>query len=111
MQSRIDDEKIVCRLCLLITRANAIPAASHFTALSLFNSYVIAHERTALEDLYIVSARIRGSYPSYFRENWKNQIHNLLLSLLRILQSQRSRDIDVVLRFQGSFHAPCDSKA
>lgn len=42
-------------LCLLIIPAGAIPAASHFTALSLFNSYVIAHERTALEELYIVS--------------------------------------------------------
>lgn len=74
--------RTVCRLCLLIIRASAIPAAFHFTALSLFSSYVIAHERTALEVLYIVSARTRDSYPSYFRENWENQIHNLLPSAI-----------------------------
>lgn len=44
--------RIVCLLYLLIKRSDALLAMSHFTALSLFNSYVIAHEHTALQELY-----------------------------------------------------------
>ena len=44
--------RTVCLLYLLIKRSDAILAMSHFTALSLFNSYVIAHGHTTLRELY-----------------------------------------------------------
>lgn len=47
--------RIVCLLYLLIKRSDALLAMSHFTPLSLFNSYVIAHEHTALQECYIVT--------------------------------------------------------
>lgn len=65
--------RAACRLCLLIIKANVIPAASHFTVLSLFNSYVIAHMKVLLSKkiICIVSdyarRRIISSPPSFMR--------------------------------------------
>lgn len=69
-------------LYLLIKRSGAIFAASHFTALSLFSSYVIAHERTALGQSYIPTNQqpVEGEpyhlplRVSDFHENWAIEI-------------------------------------
>lgn len=81
---------------LLIKRSDAIPAVSHFAPLSLFNSYVIAHERTALRGLYTYKRTIVEGEPyhlpfyvSDFHENWATEIRAIRSeALFRKLLSQ-----------------------